>query len=260
MGLFSRRLEPQEPSYSRAWLAQNGDLARKVRVSIAVIARLAQQPVADTSSWGRSLDDGDLAIAQRTLEEAVRQDRSLARHIARDLTLFFEANGGIAVNEVAAFESVGLDPAPSPGTMSGPAQRIAAQVLAVARTIQARSQGAETAPSDLAVYRALYEDRSNEGHDRAIDIGAWSAVVVARLATANRLPNAALFLEPGSDFIGQMEGVGWYPNPVNHGGTAIGDASIERWWDGSDWTDRVRYRDGRNWIETEVSLFTTPNN
>jgi hypothetical protein len=261
VGFFSRRPEEEEPSYSRAWLAQNGDLARKVRIAIAVIARLARQPVGDASSWGRSLDDRDLTAAHRTFEEAAWQDRSLARHVARDLTLLFESNGGIARNQAAAFESVDLDPSPSPDTTGSPsAQRVAAQALAVARTIQARSQGGEAAPSDLAVYMALYEDQSNEGQDRAIDIGAWSAVVVARLATADRLPNGALFLEPGSDFIGQMEGVGWYPNPVNHGDTDIGDAAIERWWDGGDWTDRVRYRDGRHWTETEVPLFTTPNN
>jgi hypothetical protein len=57
-----------------------------------------------------------------------------------------------------------------------------------------------------------------------------------------------------------MESVGWYPNPVNPGDTAMGDASVERWWNGDDWTDRVRFRDGRRWTQAEVSLFTTPGN
>jgi hypothetical protein len=57
-----------------------------------------------------------------------------------------------------------------------------------------------------------------------------------------------------------MEGVGWYPNPVNAGDTSDNNASIERWWDGADWTDRVRIRDGRRWNEIEVPLFTPPSN
>lgn len=259
MGLFSKRVE--EPSHSRAWLAQNGEMPRKARVTIAVVARLERQPVGDVSSWGRSLDDGDLAVAHRALDEAVWQDRSLVRHVARDLVLLVETTGGLTVNRAAALESVGLDPSLHlDGTSGSSAQRVAARALAVARTIQARSQGGEAVPADLAIYRRLFEDRSDAVDEWAIDIGAWSALVVARLAAVDRLPNGAIFLEAGSDFIGEMDGVGWYPNPVNAGDTTTGEASIERWWDGNDWTDRVRLRDGRSWTATEVSLFTAPNN
>lgn len=262
MGLFSRRPETQEPSHSRAWIAENGEMPRKVWIAIAVVARLVRQAPGDSSSWGRSLDEGDLAWAHRTFEEALRQDRSLARHVARDLALLFETNGGLTgSNQAAAFESVGLDPSVSTSTTSeSPAQRAAAQTLAVARTIQARSQGGEAAPHDLALYRDLYENRSEDAQSRALDIGAWAAVVVARMASADRLPNGGLFFEAGRDFIPPMEDVGWYPNPVNAGDTTMGDASIERWWNGDDWTDRVRFRDGRRWSETEVSFFNTPSN
>jgi hypothetical protein len=237
-------------------------MPRKVVIAVAIIARLVRQPHGDQASWGRPLEEGGLASARNTFEEAVRQDRSLARHIARDLVLLFEANGGLTTaNQVAAFEAVGLDPSSSFDATSGPpVQRIAAQALAVARTIQARSRGGEGTAPDLSVYRALYEDRSDEAQERAFAIGAWAAIVVARLASADRLSNGLLFFEPGREFIPEMEGIGWYPNPVNPGETATGEATIERWWDGDDWTDRVRFRDGRRWNEAEVTFFSTPGN
>jgi hypothetical protein len=259
MGLFSKR--EQEPSYSRAWVAEVGGRSRKTELAVAAVARLVRMPVGQADAWGRDLDDGHLEAAHKTIDELLWQDRSLARHVTRDLTLLFEANGGITVNHLASLEAVGLDPSVPLDTASGsPGQQVAATVAAVARTIRARSEGGEASTADVAIYRRLFEDESEQAYGWSTDIGAWAAVVIARLSATDRLPNGDFFRQPGLDAIAQMQGAGWYPNPVNAGDTSMGQASIERWWDGDDWTDLARIRDGRNWTKTEVSLFTTPNN
>jgi hypothetical protein len=251
MGLFSKRSDSQEPSFSRVWISETGGRPRKLELAVATIARMASDPVGGAAAWGESLDGGGLRAAGDLLRDAVRQDRSLVRHVSRDLIVLFEANGGIGSNEALALGSVGLDPSM--------VRDAAAEARAVARAIRARREGNTGGPNDLAIYRDLFEDASDLGDERAIRIGAWSALVVARMASTDRLPNGALFLEPGMHFIWPMEVAGWYPNPVNAGDTG-GDASIERWWDGEDWTDRARIRDGRRWQEAEVSLLKMPSN
>jgi hypothetical protein len=225
---------------------------------MAVIAFLTHVEAGCPAAWGRSLDDGGLATARAAFDGVVHQDRSLARHVARDMVLMFEVSGGLLLGD--ALQGVGLDATVANGSASTESERAAVQALSVARTIQARSNGGEAAAADVAVYRALYEDRSAAGYLQAINIGAWAALVVARLATNGKLENGAMFLQSGRDSCGQMESVGWYPNPVNPGDTSMGDASIERWWDGSDWTERVRVREGRRWSDVQLTLFRMPPN
>ena len=256
---FSKREE--EPSHSRAWIAQNGELARKTQLTLAIVARLTRVPEGQAGAWGTSLEDGGLTVAHEVFADAVRQDVSLARHVARDLILMFEANGGLTVAHADAFASIGLDPSrPLRPGFGSPGESVGGAAAAVARTIQARSEGGEAASADLDIYIRLFEDRSDEAHEWALDVGAWSALVLARMASTERLMNFDLFLRPGADRIAAMEAVGWYPNPVNAGDTSMGDAQIQRTWDGEDWTDLVRLFDGRDWTKTEVSLFTTPRN
>jgi Protein of unknown function (DUF2510) len=263
MGLFSRNSESRaaETSYSREWLSRTNGRPRKVELAVAVIARMAQGPLGSASAWGGGLDGGGLTAAAALLDDAIQQDRSLVGHVARDLVLLFEANGGIAANRGASLESVGLASSSAfedaPGS---PSEHAAKEATAIARAIRSRREGGEATPPDLTVYRALFEDGSDLGYQRAIGIGAWSGSVVARLATAGRLSNGALFLEPGMDYVMPMEQAGWFPNPVNPGETSSGEASIERWWDGGDWTDRVRIREGRRWQAVQASLLSLPSN
>ncbi len=74
----------------------------------------------------------------------------------------------------------------------------------------------------------------------ALDMIAWTAAVFLRTDQAQseivtRMP------EPDA-----LEGKGWYVEPVF--------GKCERYWDGSDWTSRVRTQDGRRWHETEMPL------
>ena len=45
---------------------------------------------------------------------------------------------------------------------------------------------------------------------------------------------------------GLLEQPGWYADPLF--------AKCERYWDANDWTERVRVKDGRGWIEQKLPL------
>lgn len=263
MGIFSKTSAPQEPSYSRAWIGQNGPGERKVSIALAILNRMLDEPAAAAAVWGQPLDDHAFEGARLVAAAALTQDRSLARHVARDLTLFFETLGGLAVHQTAALAAIGInDPSGLHAAGAGSRAVNAGQnALAIARTIRDRFQGGAAAPADLAIYAVHFEDPSNLAHERAIDVAAWSAVVTARLRTAGPLQGAGIAaFNPNARNLATMSAIGWYPNPVNAGDTSGGDAQIERWWDGTDWTDRVRHRSGRTWQEVRSSMYTTPSN
>jgi hypothetical protein len=191
MGLFSRNSETRaaETSYSREWLSRTHGRPRKLELAVAVIARMAQGSLGNASAWGEGLDDGGLKAAVELLDDAIQQDRSLVGHVARDLVLFFEANGGIAVNQGASLESVGLAPSSAfedePGS---PSEHAAMEATAVARAIKSRREGGEASPSDLAVYRALsrtdpasaINGRSGSVHGPGLSWGDWRLPIDCR--------------------------------------------------------------------------------
>jgi hypothetical protein len=74
----------------------------------------------------------------------------------------------------------------------------------------------------------------------ALDFIAWAAVAALRSEpeSRNRLAN---FPEPSA-----LEVPGWYFDPLF--------AKSERYWDGSDWTARIRMSDGRRYSYGEVRL------
>ena len=253
--LFGRE-STAEPSFSRGWISQNGSRSRKNVLAVAILNRLCDATVGSSSSFGQEISDGRLEEAVHIVATVTTQDRSLLRHVARDTALLFESLGGLTQNKDAAFRAVGQ----SGSTTTVRVTQAASRALAVARTIQDRSNDRRPNSSDLKTYTSLFEDASLGGHRRALDVGAWVGTVTARLHTGGQLPpDLPLFGRQLANFA-RMDGVGWYPNPVNAGDTSDGQAQIERWWDGTDWTERIRIRSGRRWEERQASLLTTPNN
>jgi hypothetical protein len=164
-----------------------------------------------------------------------------------------------AVNRAAALESVGLTDDRLYGDLPD-GERAAAETIAVARTIEARNDGSDGSPADVALYVELHEDQTDGGYDRALRIGAWGGTVTARMYTSGRLDSDLPAFSSRWDSLGRMAAAGWYPNPINAGDISTGEAEIERWWDGDDWTDRVRIRRGRRWEDHAMSVFTAPQN
>jgi hypothetical protein len=237
-------------------------VARKNELGLHVINRLTREPVGAAAAWGLPFDGEALEATSSVVGESLRQDRSLAGRVARDIALLFASFGGIAVNREAALESVGLTDAALDDDLSADpiGRRSAIETVSVARTIESRSNGGDGSPADVELYRGLHEDRSPAGYDRALTIASWGGLVTARMWTSGRLPEDVPAFSSRWDSIGRMEDAGWYPNPINAGDTSSGDAEIERWWDGGDWTDRVRIREGRGWDEHQMSVFITPQN
>ncbi|OJU80560.1 MAG: hypothetical protein BGO11_07520 [Solirubrobacterales bacterium 70-9] len=227
-----------------------------------MINRLATEPVCAEAAWGQPFDGESHDAAKGVVDAFLAQDRSLAGRVARDVVLVFASLGGVTLNRAAALESVGLTDAGLDGDPSADpiGRRAAIETISVARTIEARSNGSDGSPADVALYVELHEDRSDAGYDRALTIGAWGGTVIARMYTSGRLDSELPAFSSRWDSMGRMEAVGWYPNPINAGDTSSGEAEIERWWDGNDWTDRVRIRQGRRLEEHQLSVFTAPQN
>ncbi len=72
-----------------------------------------------------------------------------------------------------------------------------------------------------------------------LDHIAWSAAALLRMGVAQRL--FGLVPEPDA-----LQVPGWYMDPLF--------AKTERYWDGSDWTSRCRYKDGRQFRELSIPL------
>ncbi|HWA54254.1 MAG TPA: DUF2510 domain-containing protein [Solirubrobacterales bacterium] len=233
-------------------------MSRKNEIALHIVNRLAVGPVGAAASWGLPLEGESLVAARGTAQEALVQDRSLAGRVARDVALLFASFGGLVGNRAPALESVGLnDAALTPGSA---AQQAANETISVARTIEARREGGDGSPGDVVLYDQLHEDRSQAGYDRALEIAAWGGTVTARMYTSGRLSGDLPAFSPRWAGLGQMHEVGWYPNPINAGDTSSGEAEIERWWDGTDWTDRLRIREGRRWTEHQMPIFIAPEN
>jgi len=73
----------------------------------------------------------------------------------------------------------------------------------------------------------------------ALDYIAWTAVASLRLGWASEQMEAAA--EPD-----ELTVPGWYTEPLF--------AKSERYWDGTDWTERCRVAEGRNYLEVVVPL------
>jgi hypothetical protein len=58
----------------------------------------------------------------------------------------------------------------------------------------------------------------------------------------------------------RMTTADWYPNPYQMGEIRAGEATWQRYWNGTDWTDRIRMRGLTGWQEQTKSLFEAPPN
>ncbi len=135
MTRFFKRGSAAESSFSREWISQNGSSSRKQVLAVAILTRLSDTTVGSASAFGQEIRDHDLDEAVHIVATVTTQDRSLMRHVARDMALLFESLGGLTENKDAASRSVG--PSASTGTIR--VAQAASGGLAVARTIQARS-------------------------------------------------------------------------------------------------------------------------
>jgi hypothetical protein len=280
MGFFEKLTGPEEPNTSQEYLQRapsapsGGPVVRKSLIGGACLVRISGLEVAQSAAYGRPVADTvELGPATGVVREALAQDRSLARWIARDACVLLDVvteNMMMPLPDCIAvvMESIGL---------TGDAMRGAPEMAPSWRAQLSTAdceQATGLASASLQIFwvvcqRALDADRTFYAHlfsssadatqEVAYDIAAWAFVVISRLTATGRTPEVGL-VDPSRREFPAMTTPGWYPNPYNHGTFAQGDVTFQRMWDGDDWTPRVRVKDGRRWVESERPMLSVPDN
>jgi Protein of unknown function (DUF2510) len=264
-------------SLSRSYLqavptAPNGKpIGRKTGLYNDCFDDIAALPVAAAERFGRPVTDiFELGPATDVVRSVMEDDKAMHAWVAREGLVMLDVllenmPGRWDENLEVAMASVGL--------VAGPVLRDDL-VAEMPSEVQERAVGLASATlqmfwvvarpqADRAIDRRYYEHAfsSSDGRTRetVYDITAWTAVVMARLIHSRRAPALPIF-GLGNGGMPVMTEAGWYPNPYNFGEVAGGDATFQRFWDGADWTDRIRLKSGGRWNEQRHSLRTPPEN
>jgi hypothetical protein len=228
-----------------------GTFPRRARLMAAAVQEVQPHPLAQAGARGFPLGDGhgmeDVVGVVRPLFAA---ERSLTRWVAiRGALLFLDM---VTPNQ-ASWENImaamGLRLAPDPFTNEERIEVLQADGEQLSPALQGNITGVF---ASLAMHLEDYERVSNMPIKQvntdpawaivseavALDFIAWAAVALCRtgeLEAVMRMPEPGLLEQPG-----------WYADPLW--------AKGERFWDGTDWTERMRVRDGRRWIDGSQPL------
>jgi hypothetical protein len=255
----------------REYLRRANGYLRKSVIALACLNRVMTLPVADITSYGRPLAN---SLGLRPASDAVRdilfQDRSMAAWVARDSLVAFDALlGTMHVSLADALETAMSAAGLRPGPVIDPSQAhdLSAAAQAEVRTLAnrvilmffafERTDGRRG--GDRTFYELLFATRSRRAAAIAHEITAWVGAVLGRLRGAGALPEPR-WMSPEFRTVPEMTSASWYPNPYLMGEILGGEATWQRYWDGTDWTDRVRLRHLTGWREETKSLFEAPPN
>jgi hypothetical protein len=166
-----------------------------------------------------------------------------------------------------ALDAVGLRPGPrlAPQTAVTLAPEAAADVLRLANRVLSvffafeRAGSARTTTADRGCYEHMFAARGRTAAQLAHDIAAWTGVVIGRLLHTGYLDELP-WMSPEFHRVPAMTTSGWYPNPFQMGEIIAEEAGLQRFWDGTDWTDRIRQRCADGWREHTKSMFEAPPN
>ena len=228
---------------------QPGSLQRRARLFIESMRRIAEDPLASPSARGVPIGDGcGMEGLVGRVAPLFARERSLVRWVALRgaFTNLYIATVDAASRSVP-FSPV-VEDAMGVGNIAGP--DAAGPVVGVApewasRLSREQRDAATGIFSALAVRLFDYERYSKLPADEvnrdprcrlndamALDFIAWSAVALLRTGLARDFLAAP---EPDA-----LERPGWYADPLW--------GKAQRYWDGADWTERVRTSDGREAI------------
>jgi hypothetical protein len=253
-------------STGRDYLRRANGHLRKSVIAFACLNSVMALPVADSTRFGRPIANSlGLRPASNAVRDILFQDHALAAWIARDCVVALDAllrtmGEPLGVALETAMAAAGLWPGPTvdpDARLSEPertealvlAHRVIAMFFAFERTDGRRG-------GDRIFYERLFATRSPGA---AYEIAAWAGAVVGRLRGAGHLPDLP-WMSAEFHTVPPMRGSGWYPNPYLMGEILAGEASWQRYWNGTDWTDRIRRRCLTGWQEQTKSLFEAPPN
>jgi hypothetical protein len=227
-----------------------GQLERRARLMAAALRVVQEHPLAASARCRMPLGDGhgmeDVVAVVRPI---FASERSLTRWVAiRGALLFLDMVCSQDLPWKDLMSAMGLRIAPDPFTGESRTEVVQTTEV-IPPAVQKNIIGVF---ASLANHLQDYERVSNMTMERvntdpmwirvneaiALDYIAWVAVALSRTQTGRQLWELP---EPGL-----LEYPGWYADPLW--------AKAERFWDGQDWTARVRVRDGRRWTEATQAL------
>jgi hypothetical protein len=257
MGLFGKSGEPSvRPSRSingnRMTVPEDiGTLPRRARLMAAAVLKVRPLPVAQPAAYGDLLGDGhgmeEVVAAIRPL---FAKERSLTRWVAiRGALLYLDmaredAAVGAKVLAAMGFQ-FGASPAAGeerieliPGARSSLSPQLTENAVGVFQSLAMRLDAYDT------VCKMKIDDVNADPFWKivneaiALDYIAWASVALCRVGWLDVALNTP---EPGL-----LENPGWYADPLW--------AKGERFWDGADWTGRMRVVANNRRMEVIQSL------
>lgn len=275
MGFFSSRPSLEDQS-SRQYLEVAPPGPRTDLLAASCILRTSELPVASADQFGQVVTVAVLAPVSDLVRRIMFQDRDLSAWIVRKSVSYlqwiaenamsgpFDSNFDVALSSVGLRAPAGLgvhvldESVQLTDVHREAAISLADLALSVLRAL-VFSRPDERGSSDWRFYSRLYTGQGiDDVEGLGYDIIAWTSIVVARLLTAGRIVGAVPVFAPEYRAVQAMDTPGWYPNPPKYGGVVSGDAVFQRFWDGKDWTDQVRTRNGRGWEIGTLSLHQEP--
>jgi hypothetical protein len=265
--MFSRQVDSTRRDYiNSAPTGQRKDLLAYVCLNsilpLAVCGRESLgEPVADTLN---------LAEAAGIVKQCLAKDRSLHAWVARTSMVLLDLvvenlPGSYDENLEIAMSVIGLEPGPAlaPEMTAqlppGSAERVIGLANYALSIFWVVAQPNANLQRDRSLYERLFAAPTPQTIEVSYDIIAWALVIVGRLKNARRISELPFF---GREYrsVPPMPAPGWYPNPYNRGQIVDGDATFQRFWGGDDWTDRIRMRSGKQWVEQSHSMTIAPDN
>jgi hypothetical protein len=257
MGLFGKSGEPSvRPSRSingnRMTVPEDiGTLPRRARLIAAAVLKVRPLPVAQPAAHGDLLGDGrgmeDVVAAIRPL---FAKERSLTRWVAiRGALLYLDMAREDAAQEAKILAAMGFQFNGGPDTGEERIELISSAGSLLSPQLTENAIGVF---QSLAMRLDAYDTVSKMKMDDvnadpfwkvvneaiALDYIAWASVALCRVGWLNAALNTP---EPGL-----LENPGWYADPLW--------AKSERFWDGTDWTARMRVVADNRRMEVTQSL------
>jgi hypothetical protein len=239
-----------EVSAGRDYLRRANGYLRKSALALACLNHVMALPVGDGTRFGDPIANSlGLRPASNAVRDILFQDHALAAWIARDCVVALDALLGTMRAPLAtAWETAMAAAGVHPGTdISEPAFVLAHRVIAMFFALKG---------GDRVFYERLFAARSPSA---AYEMTAWTGAVLGRLRGAGHLPDLP-WMTAEFRTVPPMLVSGWYPNPYLMGEILAGEATWQRFWNGTDWTDRIRMRGLTGWQHQTKSLSEAPPN
>jgi hypothetical protein len=261
----------------RVYLADANEGPRTEWLFWSVVTRLADSPLAESLRIGEALTGFDLTASSEMARAVMAQDRDLCGPLVRKSTINLKLilGSSLGTDLEGAFElglgGIGMAH-PSQGALAyrdGAGDHLSEVErdggLATVDLLLSVLHGRLQPPQQRAGHggwnlytRCFTELPGGEAEEIAYSLIGMAGVIIARLRNAERIVEDLPFLAPSWKRVPVLTQAGWWPNPSKHGEMVDGIPSIQRYWDGAAWSERVRMRRGREWRIGSVGLHQPP--